>query len=1408
MPGPAGYRTQSGENVFVAKKSDWVVAPGGQRGIGHIDADPQNNIEDGDVYVNAGMIQHAEQGHGEQIREAGYSDALDMVTDVLSNYTEIRKGNNGVIYLVKRSNDRNDSPLVVVGVVKEADGAYHARSERIERHKSLDRKNLLSTRNPHPSTPTPASGLASLSDPSVAAGEESVLVGRQESKSIDGNLPQRPESRNPDFDGDAQALTSGLRRTEPAQPAKGRYSLASGKSIEQASPDEFVLKDGSPTWGHVTEELTQGSPDVPVGELRVQVGDEKSGIVHSRKHLKQINDYGVDSVEEFIDSVYQSADAIIPVDDGKHFMFLKRDGEKIHPSAVVAWKPGGNYYTLVSSFPVENRYIESQKKQSPPLGSGPQAPVPIQAPNMSDAPAGQSDEDAAVRYGNDDLIEGRIEQSPESVNPDFGGDTQALTSDTRRMFEPEMPEQRPLDAPVTIASIREKIRKLVPLRHGKTGRKSEGVFRITPEVIRSKYRNDIPVIMHELGHFLDKKLGLSAAANGAAAKELAENGQVASGKKYTPEQTRKEGIAQFVLHYAVNDKQAREKFPEFYKAFESALSGQPELKTQIAEIKALVTDYFTQTPEQRLSASIVHGDDKGAEGMADRARRYGRKAYGLFVDSLSPLKKITDEVREKLGVKYLEDDINLYARARTAAGWKGKADQDAEPFLDVIRGLRPEDHDALSRYLAASRALNYRAKGMEPGLGTSLQEEREIFNDAPDRIKDAALKLRDIYNETVLKTLVKAGIMSQEQYDYLQMEWPDYVPFLRVDTANMFEHDLNVFLRGRGKSLVNLANPVKKATGVASESEVYPIRDPLESMLRNMQTFHALAARNEVGKTMLGIAEIEGMGRFAERVGGAGEKGDSVFYVWRDGKKEFYATDPDIYAALAAVNEASPTAAGLKKLAEVVTLPAEVFKMGTTRYNPGFIVRNFMRDAANVAINSESWTPPAWNTLKGLTILYSKNPKMQALLDEAVNEGVLYSGITEIRGNTPKALAKEIKAAFREGGITGAVKQKLGALAEWVGSKNAAVEVAPKLYEYYYLRGKGVPKQEAAMRAREVNVDFARAGSAGRNINKATAFFNANVQGVDKAIRTAIERPTQTAAKTLMYVALPSLVSWALGQLGDDEDREEYEEITRQQKDLFWHFKMGDEWARIPKPDIYGMAGSVLERGLDAAFKKDPAAFRGLAHSLWEAGVPPLVPTLIMPWAEIWANKDAFTGRPIVSQKYDSLPPEMQYGPWTSGASKQIGQYIGVSPMKIDHAIRGMTGTVGGEIAKFPDRFIGGQGREETKLTEEPFIRSFFTDPYRNSESIDRFYEIAELTGHAKTRYESGREGAGKDARFAEFFSKASRHLSEVRKTRAETQQSPYLSPGEKRKRLDNIDKYMVGVARNALKQYDGYRSP
>jgi hypothetical protein len=949
--------------------------------------------------------------------------------------------------------------------------------------------------------------------------------------------------------------------------------------------------------------------------------------------------------------------------------------------------------------------------------------------------------------------------------------------------------------------IREKIEKLLPWRRGKAGRGNLGAFKTDSEVVRTKYRNDIDAAAHELGHFLDKKFGLNKLGDPDAQTELANAGLPVSRKNYTDEQIRQEGAAQFIRHYLSNDAEARTNFPRFYDAFLDALEDtDPGTRADIAAIKELVTGYLGQTPEERLDSNTVSGTDKKKTSLSG----IWNKAYGQMVDAKDPLRRVTEQVRKKLGVEYLDNNLNLYARAMTAPGYKGKADRDLGKFLGVIKNdLKPKDHAELTRYLEAARAQNYRWNDMLPGLGTSSEEEAAIMNGAPDNIKNAALALRDIYDDVAQNTLVKTGIMSQEQYDYLKEKWPDYVPFFPVNSSGALDDGLRTLFTGRGGKLVNLGNPIKRAKGVADEHETREIRDPLEAMMRNIMIFHSLAAKNEVAKTLINISKLEGMGRFAERVDGPGGKDDFIFYVWDGGRKRYFATDPDVYSALMALEDVSPATGMVGKLA---TRGADWLRAGTTRYNPGFILRNLLRDAMDVGINSEGWAPGLYKSVRGLMMMFSKDPKMKAFMDEVVDEGVFHSGITEIKANSWNALGKELEKAFREGGTPGALKRMPPYWRDKIAWLNESLEKAPKVDEYWYLtRKKELPTQESAMRGRRVNLDFMRAGSKGRAINRYTAFFNAKIQGQDKVFNTLKDRPRQTLFKIGLYVVLPSVLLWMKNNLGGGEDKKEYNSLNQRQRDMFWHVKAGGQWFRIPKPNTYGIAGSLAERILDRVKNKNPAAFDGVPSSVYEELTPSVIPTLLTPWIEAYTNFDFFTGRPVVSRKYEDLPPEMRHGPNTSATAKALGNLTGKSPIMIDHVIRGMGGAVAGGIAESPGLLAGGNDREAAKISEWPIVRSFTADPYRNSEYVDRFYRTLERAKHAKTRYEAGRGEAGKDALFADYFSKVSRRLSDIRKDRAMVQQHPGFSPKEKRERMDQYDKYMADIAREALEEYDGY---
>ena len=196
---------------------------------------------------------------------------------------------------------------------------------------------------------------------------------------------------------------------------KHLYAVESDGDIDTADPAAFVLKDGSPVWGHVDESMALGRPDVPLGELRVQVGNDLWGLRHAKKHEKKAQNVGFGDIEEHIDEVYQNNNLIVPLGDGKNFMVVEKEGDRYHPSAVVKWEQGGGFYTLITTFPVEKRYIESQKRKSSLLGSEPPAPAPAQAPTVADSSKSVPEGGADWRYGKDNAM-GTLPPSEGDVN--------------------------------------------------------------------------------------------------------------------------------------------------------------------------------------------------------------------------------------------------------------------------------------------------------------------------------------------------------------------------------------------------------------------------------------------------------------------------------------------------------------------------------------------------------------------------------------------------------------------------------------------------------------------------------------------------------------------------------------------------------------------------------------------------------------------------------------------------------------------------------------------------------------------------------------------------------------------------------------------------------------------------------
>jgi len=350
-------------------------------------------------------------------------------------------------------------------------------------------------------------------------------------------------------------------------------------------------------------------------------------------------------------------------------------------------------------------------------------------------------------------------------------------------------------------------------------------------------------------------------------------------------------------------------------------------------------------------------------------------------------------------------------------------------------------------------------------------------------------------------------------------------------------------------------------------------------------------------------------------------------------------------------------------------------------------------------------------------------------------------------------------------------------------------------------------KKEAAMRAREVNTDFARAGSWGRVINRYVPFFNPSMQGLDKAARTFRENPKAALLKCLLYLSLPSLLL-RLWILSNDDREKEYGEFPARLRDAYWLIPTGKgDWVRIPKPFELGVLfGSGVERAVTLAAKKSQA-FRGYAKSVQEAITPSIMIQLFAPWLETWANRSMFYDRPIVGKSREDLPEELQYSATTTETAKLVGRLFKISPMKVDHIWRGYTGTVGANVLSGIEAVARSVGalpeskREARRWAEAPFINAFTAIPYKGSESLSRFYDVSEETAK-KLAGAKAENKPYRDADIAMEFAKARRMLSTLWKDMENVRASD-LPPVEKRDKMDALTLRAVEFARRAMSGYD-----
>ena len=263
---------------------------------------------------------------------------------------------------------------------------------------------------------------------------------------------------------------------------------------------------------------------------------------------------------------------------------------------------------------------------------------------------------------------------------------------------------------------------------------------------------------------------------------------------------------------------------------------------------------------------------------------------------------------------------------------------------------------------------------------------------------------------------------------------------------------------------------------------------------------------------------------------------------------------------------------------------------------------------------------------------------------------------------------------------------------------------------------------QAVNAAHEVTVDFRRMGSVGKIFNQLICYFNANLEGADKAIRTAKDRPKASAVRLMYTAAIPAAIAWYMTR--DDDWRKRKESWF----DKYWIItdKMmglkdadGSPVLRIPRPQEYGLVASGVENMLDAMYQHNPKKVEEWFTNSLSNLTPPVTPSGVGTAMQIATNKDVW-GNPIIPKGLEDYEPKDQYTPQTSELMKAIGNWLNVSPAQVEHVANGLTGDLFRRYETMPEKII--LGKDVEFMTTNP-VTSGITFRKDYADSWDKFYE-------------------------------------------------------------------------------------
>jgi hypothetical protein len=641
-------------------------------------------------------------------------------------------------------------------------------------------------------------------------------------------------------------------------------------------------------------------------------------------------------------------------------------------------------------------------------------------------------------------------------------------------------------------------------------------------------------------------------------------------------------------------------------------------------------------------------------------------------------------------------------------------------FLKILRDLKGE-HERFFAWIVGNRAERLKAEDREHNFTdadiTALKAlSQGQMKDGRSRAQafDVAKAALDRYNKSVLDVAEKAGLIDGGARSSWEKDF--YVPFYRLMEGEDQQKPMPAMTRG----LVN-----QYAFKVLKGGE-QALGDPLENVLKNWSHLIDASLKNQAAKASLLAAERVGAVVEADEATARSmaksisNKRGAVSFLDQGKQRWFVVEDAFLLDALRSIGYTGFSGPAMKVMSQF----KRWLTMGVT-VSPTFRIRNVIRDSLQMIGTNPANYNVLDNLVTGWKATKEDTPEFASLL---AGGGVMRFG-SALEGDRAANVKRLIEAGVPPDSIINTpakAKQMLKNAWDWWQKVGDRAENINRAALYKKLRSEGKTHLEASFAARD-SMDFSMQGTwaAVRFLTQTVPFMNARVQGLYKLGRGAAEDPRRFG----IVVGGATIASLALFlAYKDDEDWKAREDWDRES---FWWFKIGGKSFRIPKPFEIGAIATLAERALEW-MSTDELTGKQFADRVYNVVSQQLslnpVPQLLTPLIEVYANRNSFTNRPIESMGMEKLSPSQRSGPGTSATAQLLGKNNVVSPVQIDHLIRGYFGWLGAHIVSTSDLALRPAmdlpGQPAWKIDDVLVAGDFVKDlPAHQSKYVTRLYD-------------------------------------------------------------------------------------